>query len=518
MILNKMIYLYIIILANLLLSNFAFAVPGNALLPIIWPVLAQIWVILWIIWLLGYRFLSEIRKIFWKNIDITKASRLKELKSVVNVPDFFVISNKKDYVKIKDKLDESKQYIIRSSSKKEDQLNSSHAWEYVSIWPINKTQILSSLSTLLTQKDLDKIIIQEFVQWVSWVIFCFTKNNVYLEYSRVKEWVTSGKIKPFVAILPNKYEKYDVLYNNIIKIFEKNWPSDIEFINIDIPNFVQVRPITRYFSIDKNLECLKMQLQELPYECWIEDDFCKVLAERKEYDKDYLDYYLKNIISLFKNVFQKNILIKNNPFVKISNQYFVAKKFYDILRLSIIDLWILKEYYDKIKQDILNYNWNDLDKLFQYMIIISWMYELKKSKQLFELKEKYREKIYSKIKKQERKPDFISVKQLADKIEFNSEKCIWKSISYKDWKWIVVVKWKFDSSNIQIYKKDAKIKKWVLLYTDELYPQIWKNIKDLSWIICKNGAITSHISILAREYKIPLKIQAILDYEKVFKK
>jgi hypothetical protein len=92
---------------------------------------------------------------------------------------------------------------------------------------------------------------------------------------------------------------------------------DIEFIDIDNPKFVQVRPMTKKINLDKNLESLKMVLQELPYSHYIENDFCKIISENQDYEQSFIDNYLINIKTFYEKFFDKKIDILHDPFIKI---------------------------------------------------------------------------------------------------------------------------------------------------------------------------------------------------------
>jgi len=51
----------------------------------------------------------------------------------------------------------------------------------------------------------------------------------------------------------------------------------------------------------------------------------------------------------------------------------------------------------------------------------------------------------------------------------------------------------------------------VIVITDHLYPEIGKYMTDIKGIICKYGALSAHVAILAREYQVPLIIQTEID-------
>lgn len=493
--------------------DFTYAVPPNLILPILWPIIAQLTVVFSFFIYFFYKFYWEIKKLFWIK---TKSSRLIELSKIVNVPSFFIVRSLDEYKNIESQLYEDKKYILRSSCKWEDTAKFTNAGQSITIWPVFKKDININLHKVFEQINVRDVIIQEYIEWVSWVIFCFWNNDILIEYSSIKEWVTSWIIKPFVAVLPTNIWIYDNIYKNIKKIYDLNWPCDIEFIWLDNPNFVQVRPITKIFDYDRNLENLKMNLQLLPYSNRIENDFCKVLMEREDFDKDFIDLYIENIVIFYNNHFNKKIFVDEAMFIKISNQYFIAKDFIDSLALSISDITNITIYYNKNKTILEEFS-NSFQENFQNMLLLSYIYELLWDIKIFELKEKYREFIYSKLSKNKRDSDFFSIKQISSEIKFDKENNIWLDIWYKNEDWIVIVDWKFNLWEKILYKDWILIPPNSIIYTEHLYPNIWKYLNNINSIICKNWSYNSHISILAREYNIPLKIQAISDYDDYLK-
>lgn len=502
--------LFLLFLLFFFWLDFSYAVPPNLILPILWPIIAQIAIVFSFVIYFFYKFYWELKKIFWIT---TKSYRLSKLSKVVNVPSFFVVKNIKEYLTIEKSLSDNKRYILRSSCKWEDWISFSNAGQFITIWPVLNYEILQNLSKLFEQKNIIDVIIQEYIEGVSWVIFCFWTDNIFIEYSLIKEWVTSWFIKPFVAVLPNNIAIYKNLFNNIKKIYDANWPCDIEFIWLDNPNFVQVRPITKIFNYDRNLENLKMHLQLLPYSYRIENDFCKVLMEREEFDENFINLYIKNIVTFYNNHFGRNILVDENMFLKISSQYFVAKEFIDLLSLSVYDITNITVYYNENKSLLLDLDKNNLDQNFQNMILLSYIYELLWDIEVFNLKEKYRQYIYSKLLKSKRKSDLFSLKQISSEIKFDRLNNIWLEIWYKSEDWIIIVDGKFDIWEKFLYKDWIEVPPNSIVYTEHLYPGIGKYLNNINSIICKNWSYNSHVSILAREYNVPLKIQAISDFD-----
>lgn len=512
-----MIKLFLLLLSLFCMMDMVYAVPGNPLLPVILPVLAQIVFFWWVI-ILSIR---QIIKHIWHDflgIKVTKKDRLKTLSRIVAVPNFLIYNKGSDISELMVHLDDEKQYMIRSNSDKEDQSKSSKAWQYLTIWPTNKSSIPKDLSKIFKQDWVNCAIVQEYHYWESGVIFCFSKKRVLVEYSCAFEWVTAGRIRPFVAVLPSKFKKYDILYHEIVKIYSKNWSSDIEFIWVEDPRFVQVRPITKKFDPDINMCGLMTWLQELSYDSRIEDDFCKVLMEREEYDMQFVFYYKRAIIDFYIKYFDIQLDITWDYLIKIGRQYFIAEQFLRISMLGKVELLKLVSMYAWLEKQIISDLYSEhisIEKLFENMLFMSFVYLWLNNRHIFDLKESYRNVIYKKLDKGIKKSDFEFEWLLDDKFSFDYNSMTWNHVAYKHSKGIVVVEWKFDRWPYQIYRKWDDINESVILVTDQLYPEIWEKLNLIRWIICQNWAYTSHVSILAREAKIPLKIQAVDDYEKI---
>ena len=186
--------------------------------------------------------MDETKRIETKPLE-TKASRLQALSRIVTVPEFIVIEKSDDY---HFNLDSDCQYLVRSSSKLEDQDEFSQAGQFSTIGPVNKEKVPGSIQQLFQNGDVDEVIVQNYIEAEQWgVAFCFSENNILVEYSGIFEGVTSGTVDPFTAILPvssSGYNSslYERLEEDLLKIVSRFGPSDIEFVNLKAPQFVQV--------------------------------------------------------------------------------------------------------------------------------------------------------------------------------------------------------------------------------------------------------------------------------------
>jgi len=442
----------------------------------------------------------------------TKASRLKALSAIVSVPEFVVIARDDAHDL---NLDSSCRYLVRSSSKREDQEEFSQAGQFSTYGPLDREMVSASINKAFLNLDVDEVIVQEYVAAKEWgVAFCFSEKSILVEYSSEFEGVTSGTVNPFTALLPTTCPRYKKLEQRLLKIHAQFGSSDIEFVNLEEPQFVQVRPITRDIEYDENFVRLKMQLQELECSTWIENDVCRILAERDNQSKAISEIYLQALEDVYATRLKTSISIPRKPFVKISEQYFMNQKleeqitpgFFKIVRLSFQMSRILR---DIQKQDLTRLS---TPQLMQKSILVSLAYELFKNKEAMKLREEIREELEKRVPEGRLEADFHSDNILNSLIVFDREKSLWKQISFRDEQGIVVVEGDLDQGPYyRLDDREQVIPRGVIVVTDHLYPEIGKYITEINGIICKYGALSAHVAILAREYKVPLKIQTEID-------
>ena len=442
----------------------------------------------------------------------TKASRLKALSSIVTVPKFVVIARGDSHGL---SLDSSRRYLVRSSSKREDQEEFSQAGQFSTYGPLDSEMASASIKKAFLNRDVDEVIVQEYVAAEEWgVAFCFSTRSMLVEYSSEFEGVTSGTVNPFTALLPADYPRYKKLEQQLLKIHAQFGPSDIEFENLENPQFVQVRPITRDIQYDENFVRLKMQLQELQSSSWRENDVCRILAERDSQSRALGEIYLQAIKDVYTAWLNTKVSIPHQPFIKISEQYFMNREleeqiipgFFKIVRLSFQMSRILR---DIKKQDLTHLS---APQLMQKSILISLAYELFKHKDAMELREEIRRELEKKVPQGRLAADFHSDNILSSSIELDRDKRLWKQISIRDGQGVIVVDGDFDTGPyFRFSNQEQEIPPGVIVISDHLYPEIGKYMAGIKGIICKYGALSAHVAILAREYQVPLKIQAEID-------
>jgi len=438
----------------------------------------------------------------------TKASRIKELSNVVSVPDFQIVRRgdalNKNY-------DNSKEYMVRSSACIEDNERYSHAGQFDTFGPVEVKYIPEHIEKIFQNPMVSEVVVQEYARdLVKGVAFCFDEKDIYLEYSKIREGVTSGKVNPFVAVLPSKISKYDLIHSEISRIYKKFGPSDIEFCGIEKPLFLQVRPITCKFQIDRGLTELKMNLQELHEDRWVENDLCKVLPEKRA-SGEYIKAYVEALRRVFLSCFGRKADISERDIIKISSQFFMARKFEESIRPTIWELTKFGFGFMKIFSEIKGDYERGCDavRLFENSIKLSYGYDILKRDNIFKWREKYREKIEEIMSGEESKEaGFQTSRKLREYIEKDSSQMIWRSIGYHDGDGIEVVSGDFRSGPFfHLIDEKQQIPEDVILVTKQLFPNIGRGIRKLKGIVCENGSMNSHIAILAREFSIPLKIQ-----------
>jgi len=447
----------------------------------------------------------------------TKASRLKALSGIVTVPEFIVIEKSDDY---HFNLDSDCQYLVRSSSKLEDQDEFSQAGQFSTIGPISKEKVPASIQQLFQNGDVDEVIVQNYIEAEQWgVSFCFSEKNILVEYTGIFEGVTSGTVNPFTAILPVSSSGYNSslykrLEEDLLKIVSRFGPSDIEFVNLKAPQFVQVRPITRAIEFDEDFVKLKMQLQELESSSWRENDVCRMLAERDNKSQAIGELYLQALQEVYAVCLKRTINIPHRPFIKISEQYFMDRQLEEQIVPSFFELLRLGFQMSKILNDIKKQNFAHLStvQLMQKSILMSLAYELFKKKEAMELREAIRMELVQRIPEGTMEADFYYEKILGSSIEFDRDKCTWESIFLRDEQGIIVVDGDFEKGPYyRLKNRNREIPAGVIVVTEHLYPEIGKYMTSIKGIICKYGALGAHIAILAREHNVPLRIQTSIE-------
>jgi len=446
----------------------------------------------------------------------TKASRLQQLSEIASVPAFTVITRN-------DKFDPAShtagnpscQYMVRSSSAAEDQADFSHAGQSLTLGPVSPGEVAGCIEQLWRDDTVDEIIIQQYVDASHWgVAFCFSEESILIEYSAIFEGVTSGQVSPFTALLPAELERYRKLHQGLLMIYRHFGPCDVEFVNLDDPRFVQVRPITREIAFDASYVRLKMGLQEYETQCWHENDVCRMLSERDDYSEMLVGLYLDAVSKVYSEHFSRKLVIPVPAFIRISDQFFMASPLQEQLipgtwgtiRLAFKLPALLATIHERKLEDC------SLDELMYNSILLSLAWELNGKQDVFNDREAIRVELEQRMTKGRISPDFRYSTVLSDTIHVDKKTCCWITLEHRDSQGIVVVPGDFDAGPYFILEnRQQAIPPDVFVVTRQLYPEIGQSLKNIRGIICEHGALSAHVAILAREYQVPLKIQTSID-------
>ncbi len=447
----------------------------------------------------------------------TKATRLEKLSSCVPVPAFVRLA-RQDVFNV-DQIPKWEQYIVRGVSVTEDQEQSSHAGQFITIGPVSREGVAGAVKRIFQNAAAIEVIIQEYKQGVSGVAFCFDTDYFYIEYSSYPEGVTAGRIRPFVAILPTKQgSRYEKLQEELLKIYRQFGPSDVEFVGIEAPAFVQVRPITSTFDVDREMTALQMSLQDSVSGKWIENDLAQVIGEHKKYDRVFVVLYMRSLATVLKKYFKKSVDISTEDVINVGSQYFVSEHFVSSTSLRWLDLLkfaLVFHREQKRLRDIAVEN-VPLEELFERSILSSMAYTLLRKKEFFDIREEYRRRIDPLLATES--CSGIDIKrfpydgQLDSTIELDRERAVWQTIKRRDSLGLQVVPGEFDKAKIFTYREGVEIPDGAVVLCDYLYPEIGRRIDAVSGIVCANGSINSHVAILCRERNIPLVIQADIEH------
>ena len=109
-------------------------------------------------------------------------------------------------------------------------------------------------------------------------------------------------------------------------------------------------------------------------------------------------------------------------------------------------------------------------------------------------------------------PGDVTIRFSSDTIHFDKQTSCWITLEHRNAQGIVVVPGNFDAGPyFRMENPQQAIPPDVIVVTRQLYPGIGQSIRSIKGIICEHGALSAHVAILAREYQVPLKIQASID-------
>jgi phosphohistidine swiveling domain-containing protein len=154
-------------------------------------------------------------------------------------------------------------------------------------------------------------------------------------------------------------------------------------------------------------------------------------------------------------------------------------------------------------------------ELMEQSILLSLAYDLFKSRESMKLRESIRTALERMLPEGAMAADFHYPQPLQKRIEFDHRKAIWEHIAVRGKAGLDVVVGDFAAGPyFRLKHRRQAIPEGVIVVTEHLYPEIGASIGHIRGIICKYGALSAHVAILAREHRVPLKIQAdISEYD-----
>ncbi len=453
----------------------------------------------------------------------TKASRLEKLSRIVPVPPFRRLRSPAEFDR--DFLRSDRKYIVRGVSAVEDGERSSGAGQFVTLGPCLARNVFANVKKIFRRSETLEVIVQEFVSGPSGVAFCFAPDKIYLEYAREFAAVTGGKVAPSVAYLSDNEvdRRYRKLYNDLQKIIGFFGVCEAEFVGVENPRFVQVRPVTTAFEPDKEKVLCQMRWQLLSEkvltDCWVLNDLSCAIAEHRPHEEVFADFYLRTAQRFHREVLGHRFEFGVKDIVRVGGSYFVSAALDRALTLNFARLVRFVWYLARRKDEFLS------EEIFQLanvsdLMRVSYVLALADGLRLgnhFVYRQKLREIIDQKLSAIG-KTDFV-ITEVSCSSRPDSPVCYdrynlcWRKFSFGGRSEITVVPGEFKEGPFFRFRHGRKIPSGTVVVTDELYPEIAQSFGRIKGVICQNGSLNSHLAILARETGTPLKIQVSLkDY------
>ncbi len=419
------------------------------------------------------------------------------------------------------KLELTEPIIIRSCIQNEDSHHQLLAGQATTIGPLDFKDIHSTINSLFDDPNVVEIIVQEFVDAPTGVLFCTAPDTGLLEYARIARAVTGGSSKPFVAVFPNDLPQYRQIKEIIPKIFNCFGACDIELALSSPVKILQARPLVSAFSFPEELARVQMYLQEIPFDAMCQDEFCHDLAESPGFEGALINEYCKCRAGIINEIAISAKAASVHDFIKIGKQIFLNQEMaqgiplsggahYRLAKWSIYQIaqhWIVRTSKQLVPHELMRcaLALRTLTELNERLPpAISKLFK----KRLITSRNECRELLVSKLLKRPMTSWVADSPRLISPLKKDSRLLIWLAFGKVGSSGQIVVEGNFDVGPYVHWKSDVEFSdEKVILVCDELYPEIFKRFDNLRGIICEGGALTSHLAILARESQMPLCIQ-----------
>lgn len=444
----------------------------------------------------------------------TKYTRLERLREIVSVP-AFVYVRRGDALR-REELPRGDRYIVRGVSAREDGAHASHAGQFVTIGPCAAADVPGAVADIFTRPEALGVIVQVFAEGPGGVAFCFARDTIYVEYAHVHEGVTAGTVQPSVALLPSDVVRYDALTRALQRIYDAFGPCDVEFVGVEDPAFVQVRPITRTFAVDRDVVRCKMALQEIAPSRWVQNDLAETIAQHGDDADRFWSVYRRAMARFFNEVLGTAWDVPHGGVVRIGRQYFVRQDVVDAQRLTawrmVKFLWYYARHADVLRAVGDDDTPTDMVMMRNYCVAIA--YALWRRKELFALRERYRAVIDARLSRCVCDAQPIRALPcpypLASPVVYDRRQLRWVAYAPRTGAGEVVVDGDFAHGPYFCYTPGARIPDGVIVLTPYLYAAIGSALPRIRGIICTYGSWNAHVAILAREQNVPLMINADL--------
>lgn len=446
-----------------------------------------------------------------------KARQLSRLAAWVEVPPFVVLG--RETRQVEHPRGACARYMVRGCMLDEDTPESSAAGRSPTRGPVSARAVPQAVRRVFADPRVVEVVVQAYREGPSGVVFCTNRDEALVEYGSGLGDVTAGRTNPFAALLADAPARYRALAEGVRRVFDAFGPCDLEFVGLDDPAFVQVRPISAELRHDPEWIRLKMALQELPTVAWEQTAYCVDLMERPECDDALVSLFLDSIPGVYEELLGRVPELPEHAFLKIGRQWFSSNALSRALRLRPFEGFRLgrraRELIGGAREVLDEESAADPARLMRTSIALNLLDETlarwmpAQARKVFELRERCRQRLATSCPPGTRPPDVPFPRRLSPRIERDDERLRWAHLSLQAGPGTVVVAGDFETGPFFVYERDPQaVPEGVVLVTPELYPEIGDVLDRVRGIVSEGGAYGSHLAILAREQRVPLLVQA----------
>jgi phosphohistidine swiveling domain-containing protein len=409
----------------------------------------------------------------------------------------------------------------------EDGARTSHAGRSPTRGPVPPGELEAALGAVFADARVTEVIVQEWVDGPSGVALSLdpddrrhdTKPHArwLVEYARAAGAVTAGRVSPFCASLPNDLPRYASLQAQLELIGKEFGACDVEFVGLGSPRFVQVRPLTAPITQDGDMVRVKQVLQELDEETWHQNALCIDLMERPEQDGAWLDLFVSTVAHTYERMTGLRPELGPHPFLKLGRQLFCSGRCARALRLShrqALRVGLTSATVRRRSERVLADPSSTAATLMDTAIELNLHADLtppflaRRARRLFTLRERCRQRLSESLPRRTHPVDAPSSRRLAPELALDSQALCWKRAAWREGAGLDVVPGADRAAPTHRYdRRPERVPEGVLLHTEELYPELAEVLPRVAGIVCAGGGVTSHLAILCREARVPLRIQ-----------